>query len=187
MPHDGFTRWLLLPELEWEEKGTGHAPSGDRNTLSCVKRSDLEVCPRCATPSTSTYDHRRIRVKDAPIHGKLIVLEIRKRRFWCRTCRKPFTEPVPGIAPRRRTTERYRAEILWAAERFSDLKAVRGPISARIGFCTTSSTNAWSWRFENARIPGRPRSESMNTASRSERPGIFPLSRSWPITTGNES
>jgi transposase len=95
------------------------------NVIPCVKRSDLEVCPKCASPATSTYDHRQIRVKDAPIRGKLIWLEIRKRRFWCRTCRKPFAEPVPGIAPRRRTTERFRAEIFWAADRFSDLKAVR--------------------------------------------------------------
>lgn len=125
MPHKGFTRWLLLPELDRVEEETGHAPSGERNVIPCVKQSDLEVCPRCASPSTSTHDHREIRVKDAPIRGKLIWLEIRKRRFWCRTCRKPFTEPVPGISFRRRSTERYRAEILWAAERFSDLKSVR--------------------------------------------------------------
>jgi transposase len=125
MPHEGFTRWLLLPELEWKKDKTGHAPSGDRNVIPCVKRSELEVCPKCATPSQSIYDQRHIRVKDAPIRGKIIWLEIQKRRFWCRTCKKPFTEPVPGIAPRRRTTERYRAEIQWAAERFSDLKSVR--------------------------------------------------------------
>jgi transposase len=71
------------------------------------------------------YDRRQIRVKDAPIRGKIIWLEIVKRRFWCKACRKPFTEPVPGISKGKRTTERYRAEILWAAERFSDLKSVR--------------------------------------------------------------
>src|SRR5262245_9858833 len=114
MPHEGFTRWLLLPELEWKEEKRGLAPSGPLNDIPCVKQSTLEVCPKCANPSQSIYDHRQIRVKDAPIRGKIIWLDIVKRRFWCKTCRKPFTEPVPGISKGKRTTERYRAEILWA-------------------------------------------------------------------------
>jgi transposase len=64
-------------------------------------------------------------VKDAPVRDKLAFLSIRKRRFWCKPCRKPFTEPVAGITPRRRTTQRYRAFVVWACEKFTDLKSVR--------------------------------------------------------------
>jgi transposase len=48
-----------------------------------------------------------------------------KRRFYCKTCKKPFTEPLSGVKKGRRTTERYRRGILWAFENFSDLKRVR--------------------------------------------------------------
>src|SRR5690606_9620474 len=45
--------------------------------------------------------------------------------YWCKTCRKPFTEPIQGVMPKRRTTQRYRRGLLWACENFSDLKRVR--------------------------------------------------------------
>jgi transposase len=112
---------MLLPELQW----IGHVRSGRQNVISCVKISSMEVCPKCATPSETVYDWRKVRIKDALIRRRWTVLEIEKRRFWCKPCRRPFTEPVSGIGKRKRTTERYRAEILWACQRFSDLKSVR--------------------------------------------------------------
>ena len=38
-----------------------------------------------------------VRVRDAPIRDKAVSLTIHKRRFFCKPCRKPFTEPVAGI------------------------------------------------------------------------------------------
>jgi transposase len=89
------------------------------------KTSGHEVCPRCATPSQSVYDHRTVTIRDEPMRKAEIRLLIRKRRFSCRPCRLPFTEPVDGIRKGYRTTQRYR-EALWdAAEEFVDLKTVR--------------------------------------------------------------
>jgi transposase len=53
------------------------------------------------------------------------LLEIRKRRLWCKPCRKPFTEPISGIRKGKRHTERYLASVVWACEKFSDLKSVK--------------------------------------------------------------
>ena len=61
------------------------------------KESGVEVCPRCATPSSSVYDHRQVRVRDAPMRNMGVWLTVRKRRFSCRPCQRPFTEPVGGI------------------------------------------------------------------------------------------
>lgn len=91
----------------------------------CVKKKTAEICPKCATVSQTTYDHRSITVEDAPIRGFGIRLQIKKRRLWCKTCLKPFTEPIAGVMPRRRTTQRFRKSVAWAAENFSDLKRVR--------------------------------------------------------------
>ena len=85
----------------------------------------FEVCPKCASKSASVYDRRKIRVKDAPIRGVGIILEIIKRRFFCKPCKKPFTEPVEGIAKSSRTTRRYERSVHWACENFADMQKVR--------------------------------------------------------------
>jgi len=61
-------------------------------------------------------------------------MTIKKRRFYCKTCRKPFTEPVQGVGKRQRTTQRYRKAVLWACENFSDLKKVRKAYRCSSGF-----------------------------------------------------
>ena len=93
--------------------------------IRCEKKPLKEFCPRCATPSCTIYDSRRVRLKDAPIRGTLMVMVVRKRRLWCGTCRKPFTEPLPGVKRGRRHTERYARSLLWACENFSSLSQVR--------------------------------------------------------------
>lgn len=122
MPHRHISRFLLLPELKlesWTKVGI------TTNLCEARKASEAEVCPKCATLSKSVYDTRKVRLKDQPIRGKQILLIVTKRRFFCRPCKKPFTEPLSGVRKGRRTTERYRRGLLWAAENFSDLKRVR--------------------------------------------------------------
>jgi transposase len=122
MPLERLSRFILLPELELTRTIRVTAHSG---RLECVKTPHPEFCPRCATESRATYDHRIVRVKDAPIRGQGILLQIRKRRLWCKPCGKPFTESVPGIRKGKRHTERFARDVLWACENFSDLKQVR--------------------------------------------------------------
>lgn len=117
-----LSRHLLLPELKLTS-WTRASISSSR--ARAVKVSASEVCPKCANPSRSVYDTRTVRLKDAPIRGKAVTLEVRKRRFFCKTCKKPFTEPISGVGKSKKTTDRYRREVLWAAEHFSDLKKVR--------------------------------------------------------------
>lgn len=89
------------------------------------KECEAEVCPGCATLCKRVYDHRWIEVKDEPVRGRQVFVHILKRRFHCRTCGKVFSEPVPGVLPRRRTTQRYRKALMWACSNFQSLKAVR--------------------------------------------------------------
>jgi transposase len=117
-----LARLLLLPELKLIEM---KHPSANLVFLTCVKWSEFEVCPRCATKSDKIYDHRIAKIKDEPLRGKTVVLHIRKRRFACKPCRKPFTEPVSGIGKGKRTTFRFQASVCQAAEMFADLKKVQ--------------------------------------------------------------
>jgi transposase len=90
------------------------------------KRSAFEICPRCAEKSSAIYDHRSVRLRDEPLRkASAVTLIVRKRRYYCRSCRKPFTEPIAGVMPKQRTTQRFKRTLLWATERFSSLKDVK--------------------------------------------------------------
>lgn len=130
MPMARLTHFTLLPELELVEM------TGDRSNtrLTAKKTSLMEVCPKCARPSSIIYDRRRVSIKDAPLRGCAVILHLLKRRFFCKNCRKPFTEPVSGISKGRRTTERFRRHLLWACQRFSDLKSVRAELRCSTSF-----------------------------------------------------
>jgi transposase len=131
LSHQKVARFLLLPELKlvsWNKETIA------ANIVDTVKHSEFEVCPKCATPSNTGYDHRLVVVKDAPVRGSSIKLRIKKRRFYCKPCRKPFTEPVQGVMKGQRTTQRYRRTVLWACENFSDLKRVRKAYRCSSGF-----------------------------------------------------
>lgn len=129
---DHFIRKLLLPELVLLK--IDGIPGKARVDIDAQKCSAFEVCPRCATPSSVIYDHRWVVIKDAPMRDKHYFLNIRKRRFLCKSCQKPFTEPVAGIKVKSRTTERFKKHVLWACENFSDLTAVRRACRCSTGF-----------------------------------------------------
>lgn len=106
-----LTQFLVLPELKLLKISSTKDGS---QTQVVEKFSDFEVCPKCATASSSVYDRRKVIVKDSPIRGRSVFLHIIKRRFFCKNCKKPFTEPVNGIKKSNRFTERYRHDLLWA-------------------------------------------------------------------------
>jgi len=131
MLNNSLSNFVLLPELKLTACIQEDNHSG---RFECEKLPRLEVCPKCATPSQSGYDHRTVRIKDSPIRGNGTSLVIRKRRLWCAPCKKPFTEPVPGIRKGMRHTERYQRSVKWACENFSDLKRVRAAYKCSASF-----------------------------------------------------
>jgi len=131
MPAETISRYLLLPELKLLRV---ICPESSWAHYHVIKLSKAEVCPKCATLCHSVYDRRICTVKDAPVRDQIIYLKIHKRRFWCNTCSKPFTEPVLGIHKSRRTTQRFRRAILWACENFVDLTRVQRIYRASAGY-----------------------------------------------------
>ncbi len=122
MSVETLSRFILLPELKLIRAfNIGNWAIG----FLVEKTTPFEVCPKCANPSKSIYDHRRVKIKDEPLRNKAAFLFINKRRFACKSCRKPFMEPVPGISKGRRTTQRLRAGVCWASETYADLTKVQ--------------------------------------------------------------
>lgn len=130
-PFETLSHFLLPKELDllaWKKIGKV------TNLVTAEKSSQAEVCPKCASLSRTGYDKRWVTIKDAPIRDKLVLLRIRKRRFFCKPCQKPFTEYVEGILPGRRTTQRFRRSLLWACENFSNLRTVQKHYRCSAGF-----------------------------------------------------
>ena len=117
-----FSNLIGLPELEFTKE-----VQGSKNTINlhCRKTSREEVCPKCATLSSTCYDKREVTIKDSPIRDKVVYLKITKRRFYCKSCKKAFTEPVQGIIKGFKSTVRFRKHLIWCATNFADLKRVQ--------------------------------------------------------------
>lgn len=110
VPEGHLTKFLLGTELKLiASKGCA---GGSEWTCEKVRSEVGEACPKCATLSQRRYGVTWVRVHDQEVQGKPIWLKIKKHRYYCQNCRKPFTETVPGILPRRRTTQRLRRQIL---------------------------------------------------------------------------
>jgi transposase len=117
-----IARFVVLPAI----KVLAVKKSNREQVYECEKtRTSFEVCTKCAAKSSSIYDHRWVSVRDEPLRRSRCRLKIRKRRYWCHNCRKPFTEPIDGILPRERCTQRFKRAVLWACENFTSLSRVR--------------------------------------------------------------
>ena len=118
-----LTQFLLLPELKYSK----HYFHRRYMIIECDKVSEFEVCPGCAYKSSTTYDHRFVKIRDEPIRNKHVILKIKKRRFKCKNleCSKTcFTEPVNGIRKGFRTTQNFRKFVRKLASKYMNLSSV---------------------------------------------------------------
>jgi len=122
MSAHNVTKSLFLPELKFIKQLT--TSRHKECVFELQKCSPFEVCPKCATKSSSIYDHVYVHIRDVPLRGKQVVVKIKKRRFRCPNCRTIFREPVKGIRKGFRTTERFRRNIMHASSNYETLKRV---------------------------------------------------------------
>jgi len=133
-PEIVLSNFLLLPELKL--KGS-YRIGVHKNLYVCEKLKTGAVCPKCATFSSTGYDTRKVKLKDDRLRGKSIDLIVNKQRLWCKSCKKPFTEPLQGVLPRKRTTQRFRKAVAIACRNFSDLKRVKSEFKCSNDFIYT--------------------------------------------------
>ncbi|HBG11908.1 MAG TPA: ISL3 family transposase, partial [Clostridium sp.] len=51
-----------------------------------------QSCPCCGCKTKRIHDYRDQEIDDIPFHGKPVILILRKRRYLCTDCGKPFSE-----------------------------------------------------------------------------------------------
>jgi transposase len=84
----------------------------DRKTILRVGfLTDYATCPHCQKSTDELHQIRPILIRDLPILGQLIELEIPRRQYYCKNCQKYFTEPLCFVDEGRRYTQRYEEYI----------------------------------------------------------------------------
>ena len=114
-------RTLILPHLEVSR--FFHAQRTLYAECHTVRRP--MACPVCASLCSQIYDKRLVSLRDEKIRQFQVVLKVWKKRYFCPQCKKPKTEPIDGVLPKRRYTQRFRKQIYRFCEQFSSLEQVR--------------------------------------------------------------
>jgi transposase len=99
----------------------------------CEHVHQIASCPTCHQPSTAIHQYRKRALRDLPWAGKVCLLELGTRRFWCEACQCPFREELDWLPRNSRLTSRYRAYIFAQCRRTS-LQAVHH--QERLGYKT---------------------------------------------------
>jgi transposase len=73
--------------------------------------TDYATCPHCQKSTNELHQIRTILIRDLPISGQLIELEIPRRQYYCKNCQKYFTEQLCFVDEGRRYTQRYEEYI----------------------------------------------------------------------------
>ena len=84
------------------------------NTKTILKvgfLTDYATCPHCQQSRDELHQIRPILIRDLPISGQLIELEIPRSQYYCNNCQKYFTEQLCFVDEGRRYTKRYEEYI----------------------------------------------------------------------------
>lgn len=90
----------------------------------CEKKDFFGVCLRCGSMNVVKAGRASSVVREEPLRDQPLWLKIHKHRVYCKDCKKTFTEPVEGVWPGRRSTQRFRKFIAKACSNMTDLKRV---------------------------------------------------------------
>ncbi|MFM6409970.1 MAG: transposase family protein, partial [Microcystis sp.] len=64
-------------------------------------KNQKAICPRCGLESDKLHQNHRHLVKDLPISGQPVYLQVNRRQFKCGNCQKPFSEELDFVAKKR--------------------------------------------------------------------------------------
>ncbi|MFN7864937.1 MAG: transposase, partial [bacterium] len=75
-------------------------------------KNQKAICPRCGLESDKLHQNHRHLVKDLPISGQPVYLQVNRRQFKCDNCQKPFSEELDFVSKKRTYTKRLAENIL---------------------------------------------------------------------------
>lgn len=84
-------------------------------TLTAQRLRRTAECPACGARSSRVHQYHHRTVNHGYLNDKLILVRLTVRRFFCKSCGKPFTEHLPGISRRLRSDHCQRRQLEDAA------------------------------------------------------------------------
>lgn len=105
MEINGPADYLHLPGWRY----VGHIKTSKEILIVARSLSQPSHCPRCGCPASMLKPNgwtRRRCLKDEPRGLMVVRLYFLLQRYLCRSCKKPSQQPMEGIAPHRKVTER---------------------------------------------------------------------------------
>lgn len=131
MPASNVAEYFLSKELKF----IASKPFKNSFIWEVIKlRNDFELCPKCGFKSNVRCGKVSVTVREAPIREQPLWLKINKHRYYCKSCRKPFTETVNCVWPKRRTTYHFRKSVARACDNYTSLSLVRKHHHCSSGF-----------------------------------------------------
>lgn len=121
MYYDVIPVSLGLPELrilDYQDEGRSY-----RVWVEPIFSDSL--CPRCGQRTGVWSEERWRQVRDLPLLGRPLWLEIRQRRFRCQGCGRRFWEQFPSVFLRQRQTRRLQAHLVQSLRGTSVIQASR--------------------------------------------------------------
>lgn len=97
-------------------------------------RNEFEICPKCGSKSNVRCGKVSVIVREAPIRNDPLWLKIHKHRYYCKSCRKPFTQNVDCVWPKRKTTHHFRKIVSEDCDKYTNLSLVRQEHKCSSGF-----------------------------------------------------
>ncbi len=88
------------------------------------KKRSPQPCRRCGLFSSFRYGTAKALVRERSPDDDPLWLRVHKHRYFCESCKKPFTELTPGTYLKRRTTQRFRKWVKKCCDRYTTLKDV---------------------------------------------------------------
>lgn len=86
----------FIDGITWESRG--------RLIIRVRSPRNSACCPRCGSSSGRIHQYHKRRLLHGNYGTILVFLLVRKRRFKCRSCHRPFTETLPTISRYQRRT-----------------------------------------------------------------------------------
>ncbi|KYC41357.1 transposase [Scytonema hofmannii PCC 7110] len=103
-----MTQLLNLPEVVVKSS----LQEGQVLFISVHKKVKSAVCPHCGTRSEHLHQNQKYLVKDLPMGDKEVILDVNRRRFKCKKCRKTFSEKLNFVGTKKTYTHRYAENIV---------------------------------------------------------------------------
>ena len=90
-----------------------------------TKPTRQEPCTRCGDLCSQFYGKVKVRLRDEPLRSESLYIEIKKQRYFCKRCKKPFVERIDGFKVNQRSTGRFEKFIAEMCEKFSNISEVQ--------------------------------------------------------------